>query len=791
MTARPHKGDRGCKGGLQVSLTYVGKPIPRLDGREKVTGQAVYTATMEVAGALVGRALRSPLPHAMITRLDASAAEKVPGVVAVLTRDDIKHWGITPLFGSLVKDQPVVALDRVRFVGDIVAAVAAETEEAAQEALDLIEVEYEELPAIYDVYEAVAPGADLLHPSQSGSVLGTGDTQGVTSKQGTNVVGYFRIRKGDVEAGMREADHVFTHEFSLPAVSHAALEPFAAIAEVHPDGSIDCWSATQTPSAVRQQLSDTFKVPFSKVRVRVPLLGGGFGAKCYGKIEPLAVALAKKARRPVRLVLNREESFLTVTRHGARMKIQTGVKADGTITARKSEIYYDAGAYADVSPRVCKNGAYPGSGPYRIPNVWVDSHAVYTNKAPAGAYRGYGVTQICWGVESHTDEVARALGMDPLAFRLKNALHDGDRTHTNQVAEGMPVTEVLEAAAKAVEWEKERLRLAPGAPLRGKFRGRGIAGSIKGSSPSISNATMKMNEDGSIDAMVSTVEIGQGSETALSQIAAEALCIPIENVHIVRPDTAVTPYDRSTSSSRSVYMMGNALIQAAGEIKEQLLRFASDLLEVSPADLDLDAGTVVVRGQPDRKISYSDIIRKHYGSRVGNLMGRGICETKGGLSEVDGQGIATEFWETSASSCEVEVDVETGQVKLLNYAVTADVGKMINPVLCTGQVEGAAMQALSATFHEEIVYSDGQPVNPNFLDYGLATAAETPPRFSSILLEHPAPKGPYGAHGVGETGLMAAAPAVANAIYDAVGVRIYDLPITPEKVLKALKERRS
>lgn len=772
-----------------MALSYVGKSVPRLDGREKVTGQAAYAATMEVAGALVGRALRSPLPHARISRLDVTAASQVPGVF-VLTRDDIIRWGINPYYGSLVKDQPIVAMDTVRYVGDVVAAVAAETEEAAQEALDLIEVEYDELPLVMDLRTAMAPDAPLLHPSVGGSVIGTGDTAGVSSKAGTNVVGHFKIRKGDIEKGLAEADLVLTHEFSLPAVSHAALEPFAAIAHYLPDGSIDILSATQTPSAVRAQLSDTFKVPFSKVRVRVPLLGGGFGAKCYAKIEPLAVALSRKARRPVKLLLTREETFLTLTRHGAEIKVTTGVKRDGTITARKVELNYDAGAYADVSPRVCKNGAYPGSGPYRIPNVWVDSHAVYTNRVPAGAYRGYGVTQVCWAVESHTDEVARALGMDPRAFRLTNAMRDGDFTHTGQQAEGMPTTDVLEAATAEVDWDAPRPRMSPAAPLRGKFRGRGVAVSIKGSSPSISNANLKMNEDGSLDVMVSTVEIGQGSETALSQIAADALKVPIDQVHIVRPDTAVTPYDRSTSSSRSVYMMGNAIIAAAGEIKEQLLKFASNMLEVAPADLELADGAVVVRGKTDRRLTYSEVIRKQFGSRVGNLSGRGICETKGGLRESDGQGIATEFWETTATACEVEVDVETGHVTVLNLCCAADVGQMINPVLATGQVEGAAMQGLGAAFHEEMIYADGQPVNPNFLDYGLATAWETPRRFKAVLLEHPAPKGPFGAHGVGETGLMTAAPAVANAIFDAVGVRIHDLPITPEKVLKALSERR-
>lgn len=768
----------------------VGTSVLRTDGLEKVTGTTKYAANLERTGMLHAKILRSIVPHAKITRLDVSQAERLPGVVAVLTSADFASLNVNPYFGSLIKDQPIVAIDRVRYVGDPVAAVAAISEEIAEQALELIEVEYEELPAVFDPLEALQDGAPLLHePDQGSQAELLGDSKSINIVQGSNLVGKFTLRKGDVEQGFAEADYVYEDEFTSPAATHAHLEPHVTLAEFHSDGSLEVWSATQTPSSVRVELAHIFNLPLSQVRVRVPSLGGGYGGKCYAQIEPITCALARKAGRPVKLALSREETFMTLTKHAARIRVKTGVKKDGTITARKIEAYYDTGAYADVGPRVARNGAYPGAGPYYIPHVQVDSHCVYTNKTPAGAYRGYGVAQISWAVESHTDMIAERLGMDPLQFRLLNGVEEGVPFHTGEPVEGMPVKELLQRAAKEIGWDEgyRAIEVAPG-----KVRGKGIASTVKGTgTPSVSTAIVKMDEDGSVEVLVSTVEIGQGSSTVLAQIAADSLGVPFERVRVLNPDTAVTPYDRSTSSSRSTFMMGNAIMLAAKEIRTQLFEAASEILEVSPDDLDLVDGVVAVKGSPDLRLTIEDVLRRKYGMKVGTVVGRGTYKTEGGLDPENGQGRASAFWETGVSAAEVEVDVQTGAVTIVNFVSVADVGKVINPVLCEGQVEGTILTGIGHALYENIIYEHGQPINPNFLDYGLPTFSEMPVNLKTVLAEHHHPNGPYGAHGVGETAMPSVAPAIANAIYNAIGVRVHDLPMTPEKVLRGLFERNA
>ena len=771
-------------------MQIVGKRIPRLDGKARVTGTTTYTINIEKPGMLYGRILRSVYPHARIIGIDTSRAEQLPGVVAVLTGKELASWDINPYFGSLVKDQPVLAMDKVRYVGDPVAAVAAVSEEVAEAALELIEVEYEELPAVFSPEEALEDGAPLLHGAKTGGNQElVADAKGVQFVEGSNIVSQFKLRKGDVEQGFAQADYVFEDEFTTPAATHAHLEPHVALAEIDANGAIDIWSATQTPTSVRTELAHIFKLPLSQVRVRVADLGGGYGGKCYARIEPIAVALAMKAGRPVKIVLPREEVFLTLTKHAARIRVKTGVMRDGTIVSRQITSYWDTGAYADVGPRVMRNGSYPGAGPYRIPNVRVDAYCVYTNKIPAGAYRGYGVTQAGWAMESHMDMIARRLNMDPLAFRLKNCLHEGDSFHTGQTVEHLPIEELLQKAADAIGWDPSRNAWVT---KDGKLRGRGIACSVKGTmTPSASTAIIKMNEDGSASVLTSTVEIGQGSNTALAQIAAEALALPIEKVRVIHPDTAVTPYDRATSSSRSTFMMGNAIVNAAEEVKAQLLEAAAELLEVSAEDLTLFEGHVQVKGSPDRSLSYEDVIRRKYGMKVGSIVGRGNYVTEGGLDPETGQGVATVFWEAGATASEVEVDPETGSVKVIHLAAVCDVGSAINPMACEGQIEGTVANALGHTFFENILYESGQPINPNFLDYPLPTVAEMPEKMEAILLELPHPNGPFGAHGVGETMMPSVAPSIANAIEAATGVRIQDLPITPQKLLaELLKDRR-
>lgn len=755
-----------------MPTTPIGQSVPRIDGRDKVRGSSAYAANLELPGMAVAGVLRSPVPHARVLSVDASAARRMRGVYAVLTGADILSAGFEPCYGSLVRDQPILAFDRVRYIGDPVAAVAAADLDTAEEALDSIQVEYEELPAVFTLDEALAAGAPLLHDRIS------------------NVLSHFKIRRGDVARGFADADLVFEDEFYSPPSQHCHLEPYACLALVAPDGSIDCWSSTQTPSSVRATLAETFRLPLSKVRVRVPPVGGGYGAKCYAKIEPLTVALARAAGRPVRLVLTREECFLTLTRHAARARIRTGVRRDGAIVAREITVHYDAGAYADVSPRVSKNGCYPGVGPYRVPHLKLDSFAVYTNKVPAGAYRGYGVGQLAWGIERQMDRIAAELGIDPLEMRLRNALREGDPSHTGQRVEGMPVVELLQRVAAEIGWaDRARRRAAADAESSGRLRrGFGIACSIKGTgTPSVSNAVVRLDHDGSATLLTSTVEIGQGAETALVQIAAEALGLPLDRVRAVQPDTAVTPYDRSTSSSRSVFMMGNAILAAAAEIKEQVFAVAADALEVAPADLELADGRVFVKGSPNRGLDLSEVFQRRFGSGGGSFVGRGAYHADGGLDPETGQGRATAFWQSSAAACEVEVDVETGQVRVVRYVNAANAGRVINPAACEGQIEGAVLAGIGQTLYEQTLFENGQPVNPNLLDYGLPSICETPPQLQSVLAEHPHPHGPFGAVGVGESALPAVSACIANAVFDAVGVAVHELPLTPERVLAGMR----
>ncbi|MFB3108584.1 MAG: xanthine dehydrogenase family protein molybdopterin-binding subunit, partial [Candidatus Binatia bacterium] len=450
--------------------------VRRLDFKAKVTGKAVYLADMKFPGMCDGRVLRSQVPHARIQRIDASKALRIPGVLAVLTRDDIlKDQGIDPYYGPVFKDQTIVAVDKVRHVGDPVAAVAAMEPDAAEEALQAIEVEYEELPAVYDVHEAIKKEAPLVHETVQRPLRGFADLAEIQAVEGTNICTHFKLTKGDVEKGFKESDHIFEDTFSLPTTQHAALEPHGCIASVEADGRILVWSTTQNPFVVRTQLSNIFKVPVSKVRVIAPYLGGGYGSKVYPKLEPITVALAMKAGLPVRIVLTRDEVFVTVTKHAAAIRLKTGVKKDGTLVARECEMLFDTGAYAEIGPRVAMKSGYTAAGPYKIPHVKIDSLSIYTNKPPAGAFRGFGVSQSSWANESQMDIIANALKMDPLEIRLKNVYEEGSEFVTGEHLTSIGLKSCLEKVAASVEWKKKPRQSRDGQSRRGK----GIACLIK------------------------------------------------------------------------------------------------------------------------------------------------------------------------------------------------------------------------------------------------------------------------------------------------------------------------
>ena len=546
----------------------------RLDYQAKLTGRAAYLADMKMPGVCEGVVLRSPVAHAWIRYVDASEALKVPGVVAVYTKDDVvQGTGIEPYYGPVFKDQTIVAVDKVRHVGDPVAAVAAETREAAEEAANLIVVEYEDLPPVMDVRDSVKEDATLVHETVRIPEHGFADLAELKPIENTNVCTHFKLRKGDIEQGFAECAHVFEDTFILPTTQHVALEPHGCIAAFQPDGRVNLWSTTQNPFVVRTQLANIFKMPVSKIRIMVPYLGGGYGSKVYPKIEPLTVALAQKAKRPVRILLSREEVFYTVTKHAAFIRMKTGVTADGSFHAREAEVFLDTGAFAEIGPRVAKKSAYTAAGPYKFKHVKIDAKSVYTNKPPAGAFRGFGVSQSAWASESQTDIIAKALNRDPYELRMQNIYDEGDEFVTGEKLWSIGVKGCLEKVAQEMKWGEPMP--APDDPS--KVRGRGLAALIKATiTPSISCAAIKLNEDGSVNVFTSTVEMGQGSDTAMAAIVADTLGIPLEQVSVLGVDTDVVPYDLTTSSSRSTFHMGKALELASLDLCEQLRRFVSE-----------------------------------------------------------------------------------------------------------------------------------------------------------------------------------------------------------------------
>lgn len=768
-----------------LSYQYIGQSQVRSDGIEKVTGRAGYVYNMEIPNMVHAKVVRSLVPHGRVKSIDVSKATKLPGVLLVFTRDDVDA-GIYPFFGPVVNDQAVVAIDKVRYVGDIVAAVVAEDPRIAEEAADLVEVEYEELPAVFDAEEAVRPDAPLVHEKLNLPPWGFSDVRATLHPiDGTNIVNHFRVRRGNVEQGFAEADYIFQDTYRLPAVQHCPLEPHATIARYESDGSITVWSNTQTPFLVQAQVAQTLGIPQSRVRITVPFLGGGFGAKTYPKLEPLVAVLALKTGRPVKLSLTREEEFITITRHAATVTIKTGVKRDGTITARQTKILWNTGAYADIGPRLSKNGGYASVGPYRIPNVWVDSYCVYTNMPPAGALRGYGVPQVSLAYETQMDRIARELGFDPVEYRLKLALDEGDSFATGDIIHSAGFRELLRRAAQAIDWKDKSYKQLRGSTVRGK----GIACTIKSTiTPSTSSAEVKMFEDGSISLLTSTVEMGQGSDTALAQIAAEALSIPVESIRVQHPDTFVTPYDLTTSSSRSIYHMGNAILLAAEDAKRQLRDRAAEIMRVSPESLEVRDGRIVSKTDHRYGIPFGEAV-KGVGPSHGSIIGHGLFSTVGGLDPETGQGKASEFWFAACGAAEVEVDTETGKVRVTKYYASSDAGKAINPVACEQQNEGSAINGLGHTLFEQMLFDNGQPINNTFLDYKIPSFLDLPHDLVTEVVETPHRNGPFGAKGMGETAISPVAPAIANAIADAVGVWVTELPVTPERVLQALQEQ--
>jgi CO/xanthine dehydrogenase Mo-binding subunit len=758
-----------------------------VDSEPRVTGEIDYTLNFELPGMLHACLVPSPHSHARIVRIDTTKAEKLSGVVAVLTREDLVGDEIDPYFGLIIQDQTPVALDRVRFVGEAVAAVAALDADTAYEAAQLIEVDYEPLPSVFDPEEALKPDAPILHPGPRRIIPGRHDVA-ARSLEGTNIVHLFKQRKGDIQRGFRNSDRIFENTFFSPAVNHVALEPHVTVAHVS-GRQITVWTCSQNPHVVQRQIAGIFKVPVSDVRVIVFTLGGGFGGKLNSKLEPAAILLARKTRRPVRIVARRPECFLLGVQHECKIKLKTGVKNDGTLVAVEAQCYYNSGPYGDTTPNLITRG-YAAIGPYRVPHLQMDSYGVYTNSPPSAAFRGYGITQVAWAHETQMDIIADALNLDPVDLRLKNVLQKGDSFSTGEPMPEMHYNELIEATVKKIGWKDGPLVSRTG----NKIRAKGIGVIVKGmATPTTSTATVKLNGDGSLNVLTSSVEMGQGLKTALAQIAADGIGLPVERVRISEPDTAFTPFDLMTAASRATFCMGNAIRAAINDIKEQLLEAVSQQLEAAKEDLLFQDGAIMVRGLPGKRVSYAEAIRH---TKANNILGRGVFVSGSGpdgspvvMDFETGQGYASAEWHPAVVACEVEVDTETGRVTVTRLHAELYAGKVINPRLCELQIEGATIFGLGQVLFENVqIETNGSIVNPNLSDYMIPSFGDIPIQLTIHLLE---PPGVTEVHGIGETAIAPARPAIGNAISRAVGTHFLEIPITPEKVLHALEQQKT
>ncbi|MBI4318722.1 MAG: xanthine dehydrogenase family protein molybdopterin-binding subunit [Chloroflexi bacterium] len=751
--------------------SVVGRRMPRIDALVKVSGEMVYTADIRLPHALYGAVLGSARPHARIARVDTSRLTRLPGVKAVVTGQDCRDI----LLGKVTRDQPVLAWHKTRFIGELVAGVAAIDPDIALEALDLIEVDYEDLQPVFDPQEAMAPEAPVIHED-----LLSYATDSPAHRYG-NVCAHVKVHRCNVLEGFEQADFVFEDVYASQAAHQGYVEPRAAVAAFDTSGKVTVWATSSSAFELRQDLAEVLRLPMSKVRVILPAVGGDFGGKGSTGIEPVCALLARKAGRPVSIQLPREQDFVTShPRHPAKMALRIATKRDGTLVAVEGQMVLDAGAYADTGPRMIGRCAFL-QGVYRVPHVKIDGLCVYTNKISFGNCRAPGAPQATFAIESALDEIATRLGIDPLELRLKNAWRDGDRSSTGQVLHGIAVEKTLRLAASSVGWNESK----PGPNI-----GRGIACGLWHSGIGNSSAVVKVNEDGSLVLLTGAVDQGAGCHTVLSQIAAECLGVSLDDLAIVTADTDATPIEAGAGSSRTTFTAGTSVKMAAEDTRRQLGELAARMLEANPADLRFASRMISVEGSPERAVSFAQVMNA---SPSGPIIGRG--SNKRGRPSYDPStctglmGPASHGHTAVTEMAEVEVDPETGRVEVLRLLVAQDVGYAINPIGVEGQIEGGATGGLGFALTEELVVENGKLLSANLVDYRMPTPLDSP-NVESIIIEEPEPDGPFGAKGVGEAPIVPTAAAIAAAVYDAVGVRIKDLPITPEKVLRAIRERQ-
>ncbi|SDH30226.1 CO or xanthine dehydrogenase, Mo-binding subunit [Rhodococcus triatomae] len=754
----------------------VGRDAPRADATAKVTGRAVYGVDVVRPGMLHAKVLRSPHPHARIVSIDAAAARALEGVTAVVTRDEITGL---ECYGTMVKDQPVVATDAVKYVGDIVAAVAAVDERTAFAALDLIDVRYEPLPALLGIDDALAPGAPLIHPEEPfGGLPKYGSGASARLRSEPNVSYEFRYRTGPEDI-WDECDHIFEDTFRFSRMNHMHLEPFVTVAEATAD-DIEIWTSTQSPFNLRKELARVFRMPENRIRVHVPLLGGGFGAKNGPKADPVAIRLSQlSGGRPVRFCMTTEEVFLTVSQHAAHLTVRSGVKADGTFLARSSTVLLDGGAYAEHSPAVAEKAGYRMPGAYRWQHIDSVCKVVTTNTVPAGAYRGFGGTQATWASERQVDLIAERLGMDPYALRLKNLKTLGEEFVPGESGIDSDLAEGMQLVADAIGYHGRERR--PG-------RGMGVCVGVKdgGGINKPAMARVKVTSRGDVILNCALTEMGQGGHSAMAQLVAEVLRCDPSRVAYARIDTDNTPFDQGTNASSGMVVMGQAVRGAAEKLRGQVLGWAGEELGVEAGALELVDWKVHT---PDgRVVDLFPMIMEVFGNTGFEFSADGFHKARNDdRAPLEAPCV---FWEIGWAAAEVEVDPDTGRVTVLQLAVSGDAGKVINKIACRGQDEGAAVFGLGQALFEEMRYGEaGALLNGEALLYRVPLAEDIPERFVSITQEQGHGAGPFGTKGMGEGGMLPVAPAIAQAIADAVGAQLIELPMSPERVYRAVSER--
>jgi CO/xanthine dehydrogenase Mo-binding subunit len=758
----------------------IGQNVHSIDIQNRVTGQSLYTGDIKLPGILVGKVLRSTVPHARIRKLEVDEAMAVPGVHAVLTADNLPVRN--PYYGAYVKDQPIVAINEVRYYGEIVAAVAAENDAIAEKALQKIEVQYEELPAVFTVEEALERGAPLLHPiSERPQHPKYFNGARTTSHEHSNICSHFSYERGDTRLGFQDSDFVVEDTFFFPSTQHYPLEPHISVAKVD-DSHLTIWTATQTPFPLREALSSLFDIPLSRVRVIVSFVGGGYGSKSGIKTEAISVALSKLTGHPVRLALSGDENFKTVCQPKAKITIKTGVRKDGLFVARQCGVFLNIGAYANSGPTLIEKAGYRAHGPYRIPNVLTDAYCIYTNTVPGTAFRGFGGPQVAFAYESHLDVIANELKIDPLQLRLLNLLDKGEEYAPGDTPIDCDLKAGLKRVARSIGWMDTSKQ-----PIQANIkRGKGLACVAKdgGGANKSAYATVKILGDGSVLCSFGSVEIGQGIRTALLQVVAEEFGIPFNKVEGTELDTLYTPFDQGTHSSSAMSIMGRAVLTAAQNARQQIIDAVASKLVIDKRLGQLHEGRVIF---PKTILEIGEAMRLCFGNTAAEIVGTGFFRMPATTNAP--LGYLSAFWEVGIGGAEIEIDEMTGQIRILKYISLTDAGKMINPLRCRGQDEGAAIFGMGLSLFEELIYEEGRLLNQNLVDYRLPRFRDLPESFTTDIVEEGGGPGPHGAKGLGEGGVLPVAPALCNAVYDAAGVRIKEIPLTGERVWSAIQNR--